>query len=99
MERDRPTRRGGGAGVAQRARPPRVGGKLATVSSPDDAERYRAVLGTDPAAAAAADDSFLKTEPRDASRFHTSSSPTINNGRYRSQVIPSAAKATLDVRL
>jgi acetylornithine deacetylase/succinyl-diaminopimelate desuccinylase-like protein len=72
---------------------------MATVSSPEDAARYRAVLADDPAAAAAAHDAFVKNEPRYASMLHTSISPTIINGGYRSNVIPSEAKATLDVRM
>ncbi len=72
---------------------------MATVSSPTDAVRYRAVLGADPAASAAAHDSFQKSEPRYASMLHTSISPTIIDGGYRSNVIPSEAKATLDVRM
>ncbi|MFN7985024.1 MAG: M20/M25/M40 family metallo-hydrolase [Vicinamibacterales bacterium] len=72
---------------------------MATVSSPADAARYRAVLSADAAAAAAAHDSFQKNEPRYASMLHTSISPTIINGGYRSNVIPSEAKATLDVRM
>jgi acetylornithine deacetylase/succinyl-diaminopimelate desuccinylase-like protein len=35
----------------------------------------------------------------DASMLHTSISPTILNGGYRSNVIPSEAKTTLDVRM
>jgi acetylornithine deacetylase/succinyl-diaminopimelate desuccinylase-like protein len=72
---------------------------MATVSSPEDAARYRAVLGADASAAAAAHDAFVKNEPRYASMLHTSISPTIINGGYRSNVIPSEAKATLDVRM
>ena len=72
---------------------------MATVSAPADAARYRAVLANDPAAAAAAHDSFQKNEPRYASMLHTSISPTIVTGGYRSNVIPSEAKATLDVRM
>jgi acetylornithine deacetylase/succinyl-diaminopimelate desuccinylase-like protein len=72
---------------------------MATVSSPEDAARYRAVLGNDAAASAAAHDSFQKNEPRYASMLHTSISPTIISGGYRSNVIPSEAKATLDVRM
>jgi len=72
---------------------------MATVSSPEDAARYRAVLGSDPAAAAAAHDFFQKNESRNASMLHTSISPTIIAGGYRSNVIPSEAKATLDVRM
>jgi acetylornithine deacetylase/succinyl-diaminopimelate desuccinylase-like protein len=72
---------------------------MATVSAPDDAARYRAVLGADASAAAAAHDAFQKNEPRYASMLHTSISPTIIAGGYRSNVIPSEAKATLDVRM
>jgi acetylornithine deacetylase/succinyl-diaminopimelate desuccinylase-like protein len=72
---------------------------MATVSSSEDAARYRAVLGTDAAAAAAAHDVLQKNEPRYASMLHTSISPTIVSGGYRSNVIPSEAKATLDVRM
>lgn len=72
---------------------------MATVSSPADAARYRAVLGDDAAAAAAAHDAFQRNEPRYASMLHTSISPTIISGGYRSNVIPSEAKATLDVRM
>ena len=72
---------------------------MATVSSPEDAARYRAVLGNDAAAAAAAHDYLQKNEPRYASMLHTTISPTIISGGYRSNVIPSEAKATLDVRM
>jgi len=72
---------------------------MASAASPQDAPRFRAVLGDDPAAAAAAHDSFVKNEPRYASMLHTSISPTIINGGYRSNVIPSEARATLDVRM
>jgi acetylornithine deacetylase/succinyl-diaminopimelate desuccinylase-like protein len=72
---------------------------MATVSSPEDAARYRAVLGSDTTAAAAAHDLFQKNEPRYASMLHTSISPTMINGGYRSNVIPSEAHATLDVRM
>ena len=64
---------------------------MATASSPEDAARYRAVLGIDPVAAAAAHDLFQKNEPRYASMLHTSISPTIIAGGYRSNVIPSDA--------
>ena len=72
---------------------------MATVSAPEDAARYRAVLGADAASAAVAHDAFQKNEPRYASMLHTSISPTIISGGYRSNVIPSEAKATLDVRM
>jgi acetylornithine deacetylase/succinyl-diaminopimelate desuccinylase-like protein len=73
--------------------------RMATVSSPEDAARYRAVLTPDSAAAVAADDYLLEHEPSYASMLRTSISPTIITGGYRVNVIPSEAKATLDVRM
>lgn len=72
--------------------------RLAEISSPADAQRYRDILSTDPKKRDAADDYFLQNEPRHASMIRTSVSPNIFNGGYRSNVIPSEAKATLDVR-
>ena len=72
--------------------------RLAAISSPADAKRYLDVLGADAALASAADDYFLEREPRHASMLRTSVSPTIIQAGYRINVIPSEAKATLDVR-
>jgi acetylornithine deacetylase/succinyl-diaminopimelate desuccinylase-like protein len=73
--------------------------RMALVSEGDDRLRYRAVLSPDSPAAAAADASFAEREPRYASMLRTSISPTIITGGIRSNVIPSEAKATLDVRM
>jgi acetylornithine deacetylase/succinyl-diaminopimelate desuccinylase-like protein len=73
--------------------------RLAQIVSPEEAERYRNVLSPDPALAGAADDYFLEHEPRHASMLRTSVSPNIIQAGYRSNVIPSEAKATLDVRM
>ena len=73
--------------------------RLATISSPDDAARYLAVAGSDPAKVAAADNYFVTSEPRHAAMIRTSVSPNIVQGGYRVNVIPSEAKATLDVRM
>jgi acetylornithine deacetylase/succinyl-diaminopimelate desuccinylase-like protein len=73
--------------------------RLASISSPEDAARYRDVTGSDAARAGAADDYFLQHEPRHASMLRTSVSPNIIQGGYRINVIPSEAKATLDVRV
>ena len=73
--------------------------RLAAISSPEDAERYRNVLSPDPTISGPADDYFLEHEPRHASMLRTSISPTIINAGYRVNVIPSEAKATLDVRV
>ena len=45
-----------------------------------------------------ADDWLFENEPRHSSMLRTSISPNIVVGGYRSNVIPSEAKATLDVR-
>jgi len=72
--------------------------KLATVSPPEVAKIYRDVLSSDPKVQRAADDWLLENEPRHSSMLRTSVSPNIFSGGYRSNVIPSEAKATLDVR-
>jgi acetylornithine deacetylase/succinyl-diaminopimelate desuccinylase-like protein len=72
--------------------------KLAAISPPDVAKYYRDVLSTDPKLRQTADDWLLENEPRHSSMLRTSVSPNIFTGGYRSNVIPSEAKATLDVR-
>jgi acetylornithine deacetylase/succinyl-diaminopimelate desuccinylase-like protein len=73
--------------------------RLASVSPPETAKYYRDVLSTDPKVRAAADDWLLENEPSHSSMLRTSVSPNIFQGGYRSNVIPSEAKATLDVRM
>jgi acetylornithine deacetylase/succinyl-diaminopimelate desuccinylase-like protein len=73
--------------------------RLADLSPADDAARYRAVLVPGSGSAEAADNYFLQREPRHASMLRTSVTPTIVNGGYRFNVIPSEAKATIDVRM
>ncbi len=70
--------------------------RLAEISPPEQAARYRAVLN--PSTAAAADAYFRKHEPRHASMLRTSISPNMVQAGYRVNVIPSEAIATLDVR-
>jgi len=72
---------------------------LAAISPPDVAAHYRDVLSSDPKVRAAADDWLAEHEPQHASMLRTSVSPNIFAGGYRSNVIPSEAKATLDVRM
>jgi len=72
--------------------------RLATVTTGAEAARYQAVVADDPKGLEAADEWFLTNEPRTASTLRTSVSPTILAGGYRVNVIPSEAKATLDVR-
>jgi len=73
--------------------------RLAAISAPADAERYRNVLVPNSRTQADADEYFLDNEPAHASMLRTSISPNILTGGYRVNVIPSEAKATLDVRM
>ena len=70
--------------------------RLAEISPPDEAQRYRDVL--DPKKIEAVDAYFRKNEPRHASMLRTSISPNIVQAGYRINVIPSEAIAQLDVR-
>jgi acetylornithine deacetylase/succinyl-diaminopimelate desuccinylase-like protein len=73
--------------------------KLATMVEPDAARRYREVLSSVPAVSKPADDWLAANDPAHWSMLHTSLTPTIIGGGFRYNVIPSEAKATLDVRL
>ena len=73
--------------------------RLAMLATPEQAARYRDVLSPDPKVAGAAADWLFDHEPRHASMVRTSVSPNIFTGGYRSNVIPSEAKARLDVRM
>jgi acetylornithine deacetylase/succinyl-diaminopimelate desuccinylase-like protein len=73
--------------------------RLATISTPEEAQRYRDVLSPDPKLASAADAYFRANEPRHASMLRTSTSPNIFTAGYRVNVIPSEATATVDVRM
>jgi acetylornithine deacetylase/succinyl-diaminopimelate desuccinylase-like protein len=73
--------------------------RLATISSPEEAERYRNALSPDPKISASADEYFRANEPRHASMLRTSISPNMFQAGYRVNVIPSEAVATLDVRM
>ena len=73
--------------------------RLAMLASPEQAKQYRDVISPDPKVANAAADWLWEHEPRHASMVRTSVSPNIFTGGYRSNVIPSEAKARLDVRM
>lgn len=73
--------------------------KLADISTPEEAARYRDAIGADLQKAQVAIDYFAEHEPRHAAMLRTSVSPNVISGGYRFNVIPSEAKATLDVRL
>ncbi len=72
--------------------------RLATISTPEQAARYRAVLSPDTAVSGPADAYFRRAEPIHASMLRSSISPTMVQAGYRVNVIPSEVKATLDVR-
>ncbi|HEX7236937.1 MAG TPA: M20/M25/M40 family metallo-hydrolase [Gammaproteobacteria bacterium] len=63
------------------------------------ARRYRDILSSDAAKVAAADEWLRANIPSQASMLRTSISPNIFQGGYRTNVIPSEAKVTLDVRM
>jgi acetylornithine deacetylase/succinyl-diaminopimelate desuccinylase-like protein len=73
--------------------------KLATMVPAERAKIYRDVLNPDPQTAKAAADWLLDNEPNHWSMLHTSLVPTIIDGGFRYNVIPSEARATIDVRL
>ncbi len=73
--------------------------RLASISPPEQARRYLDVIGSEAERADSADAYFYTHEPRHSSMLRSSISPTIVQGGYRINVIPSEARATLDVRL
>lgn len=73
--------------------------RMAQMTQGDEAARYRAVLDPTTKAAQDAVDYFARNQARLASMLRSSLSPTIIQGGYRVNVIPSEAKATIDVRL
>ena len=73
--------------------------RLAAISPPDVARHYRGVLSADSAVRRAADDWLYEHEPRHSSMLRTPASPNVIAGGYCSNVIPSEARATLDVRM
>jgi acetylornithine deacetylase/succinyl-diaminopimelate desuccinylase-like protein len=73
--------------------------RLATLAAPEKARYYRDLVSPDSKVARAAAEWLFQNEPRHASMARTSVSPNIFSGGYRSNVIPSEAKARLDVRM
>lgn len=70
--------------------------RLAPVSSPEDAARIKDLF--DSSKTAAAQEYFRKNDIEMNSILRTSISPNIIQGGFRSNVIPSEATATLDIR-
>ena len=70
--------------------------RLASISGPEDAARYRAVL--DPAQAAEADKYFSEHDLSAYTTVRTSIAPTVMQAGFRNNVIPSEGMAFLDIR-
>jgi acetylornithine deacetylase/succinyl-diaminopimelate desuccinylase-like protein len=70
--------------------------KLALVSEPADAQRFKDLFN--PAKSAAARHYLAVNEPGTYSMLHTSISPNMIQGGFQANVIPSEATATLDIR-
>jgi acetylornithine deacetylase/succinyl-diaminopimelate desuccinylase-like protein len=70
--------------------------KLATISSPENAARYNALLN--PRMAEAAERYLAEHEPQAYSMLRTSVVPTMLKAGVGANVIPSEAEATLDIR-
>ena len=73
--------------------------RLADISPPETAARYRALLNPNSAAAEEAMEYLLDNNPSTATLLHSTISPTIIDIGYRYNVIPSTGTATLDVRM
>jgi len=70
--------------------------KMATVSSPEEAARFKGLF--DSVKAPAVREYLAEHDPISYSMLHTSISPNIIQGGYQVNVIPSEAVATLDIR-
>jgi acetylornithine deacetylase/succinyl-diaminopimelate desuccinylase-like protein len=71
--------------------------RLATISDPEDAWRYRNI--DNPDETDAIQQHFLETFPYHYSILRTSVVPTVMNAGFRRNVIPSEATAILDIRM
>ena len=70
--------------------------RLASISPPDDADRYRHV--GDPARSAEIDRYFERYEPAHYALLRTTLTPTMLKAGFRANVIPSEAEAYIDIR-
>ncbi len=70
--------------------------RMALVSTPEEKERYNGLLN--PEKTDAIQEYFAVHEPAHNSMIRTSISPNVIKAGYRSNVIPSEAEATLDIR-
>ena len=70
--------------------------KLANLSPPDEAQHYKDLMN--PQKSAAARDWLAENDPAKYSMLHTSIAPTMLQAGYQVNVVPSEARATLDIR-
>jgi acetylornithine deacetylase/succinyl-diaminopimelate desuccinylase-like protein len=70
--------------------------RLATISTPEEADRYNHLV--DPGRGPAIEAWLAEHEPTHYSMLRTSIAPTILKAGFRSNVVPSEAEATLDIR-
>src|SRR4029077_17521704 len=70
--------------------------KMGQLSEGEEAQRFKDLLN--PQKSAAAREYLAHNEPNLYSMLHTSISPNIIQGGFQSNVIPSEATATLDIR-
>jgi acetylornithine deacetylase/succinyl-diaminopimelate desuccinylase-like protein len=70
--------------------------RLAEISSPEEAARYRGVI--DPEQQPRIERYFAENEPQHYSLLRTSVVPTMISGGFRRNVIPGEAEATFDIR-
>jgi acetylornithine deacetylase/succinyl-diaminopimelate desuccinylase-like protein len=70
--------------------------RLAEISPPEEAARYRAIL--DPVKRAEAERYFAQNELQHNSMIRTTLAPTVLKAGFRDNVIPSEAEATIDIR-
>jgi acetylornithine deacetylase/succinyl-diaminopimelate desuccinylase-like protein len=70
--------------------------RLAEISPPEEAARYRGIL--DPAKRAEVEKYFVQNQPFMNSIIRTTLAPTMLKAGFRSNVIPSEAEATVDIR-
>ena len=70
--------------------------RLGEISSPEEAARYQGVLN--PEQQPRIERYFAENEPQHYSLLRTSVVPTMINGGFRRNVIPTEAEATLDIR-
>lgn len=68
-------------------------------SSPEAAQRYRDLINPDPNVHRPAAEWMLDNEPQHWAMMHSSLVPTIIDGGFRYNVIPSESRATIDLRL